>query len=58
MFGIFFINVAEVLDGLNHDLSHITDKTIHSQISQLIENYSAKKIKTTDVKLSIHLKDI
>lgn len=47
------IHVAQVLDDLNIYLSHNTDETIRSQISQLTQNYSTQRIKTTNFKLPI-----
>lgn len=58
MYDSFLINVAQVLDDLNVYLSHNTDETIRSQISQLIRNYSTQRIKTTNFKLSVHLEDV
>lgn len=49
-----FIKVTHVLDEPNFDLSHIIYETTRSQILHLIHNYSSRKIKTTDVKLTIN----
>ena len=53
----FFINVIDIHQDSEIDLTHVTDKKLRSELFSLINNYSPEKTKTVDVKMKINLTD-
>ena len=53
----FFINVIDIRQDSETDLTHVTDNKLQFELLSLIKNYSPEKSKTVDIKMKINLTD-
>ncbi|GBN96428.1 Retrovirus-related Pol polyprotein from transposon 412 [Araneus ventricosus] len=56
-FDSFLINVANVIDNFEADLSHISDVQIRTETASLIANYRPQKSKSVDIEMEIVFHD-
>ncbi|GBN75162.1 hypothetical protein AVEN_272723-1 [Araneus ventricosus] len=56
-FDSFLINVANVIDNFDADLSHISDVQIRTETASLIANYRPQKSKSVDIEMEIVFHD-